>query len=304
MEKQIQIEMGGRCGNQLFQYAFARALQQSFYPDYVIKSAFKNVYKSGKKEEGWENSLKYFNVAYSEETSRCRLTLSQRISCGVFYCLKRITSKDLEVKAQSYLNKRGIYSTRKSCYVPAVQSKKANIYCRGRFEAHEYFDGIRDMLLEEFTPVAPVLEHNKQLLSDILSSESVCVTIRRGDFLNKGNEQFNVCDEKYYREAMRLIARDIPNARFYIFTDDVQNVKNHFNFPYEVVFESGNDPVWEKLRLMYSCKHFVIGNSTFSWWAQYLSRNPNKIVYAPKQWRISDEDCSGMYLPYMKYIDK
>lgn len=122
-------------------------------------------------------------------------------------------------------------------------------------------------------------------------------------FLYKGNEQFNVCSEHYYQEAMKRIVEEIPYAKFFVFTDDVKGARDHFSFPYEVVFESGDDPVWEKLRLMYSCKHFIIGNSTFSWWAQYLGRNPSKIVYAPKRWRNSDEDCSGMYLPYMKYID-
>lgn len=69
------------------------------------------------------------------------------------------------------------------------------------------------------------------------------------------------------------------------FSDDIKWVKTNIKIEgAKVYYESGEDPVWEKLRLMYSCKNFIISNSTFSWWAQYLSKNPNKIVISPNRW--------------------
>lgn len=61
----------------------------------------------------------------------------------------------------------------------------------------------------------------------------------------------------------------LPDCTFFGFSDDIDWVKNNMEFPGEVYYESGVDPVWEKLRLMSACKHFVLSNSSFSWWAQY-----------------------------------
>ena len=140
--------------------------------------------------------------------------------------------------------------------------------------------------MEEFTPKYGILEHNKELYKEIEKTESVCVTIRRGDFVEnkKFKQVYDVCTKSYYYRGMKEIAKQVKDPCFVIFSDDIPWIKKHMKFPYNVYYEDGTDTVQEKLRMMYSCKHFVISNSTFSWWAQYLSRNPNKIVVSPNRW--------------------
>ena len=95
---------------------------------------------------------------------------------------------------------------------------------------------------------------------------------------------FESCTPEYFEEAIKIMQKKVPKAKFFIFSDDVEWCKKNMKFPKDTKFETGTDPVWEKLRMMYSCKHFIISNSTFSWWAQYLSRNKEKIVIAPDRW--------------------
>ena len=78
--------------------------------------------------------------------------------------------------------------------------------------------------------------------------------------------------------------KKVKNAKFYIFSDDINWVKNNIDFGCDVTFVEGNNPNYEELRLMYTCKHFIISNSSFSWWAQHISSNPKKVVIAPNKW--------------------
>ena len=139
------------------------------------------------------------------------------------------------------------------------------------------------------TPKYDILAHNVDLYNDIKKSESVCITIRRWDFLDKSNKShFYVCTPEYFYRWIKIIQNKIPNAKFFVFSDDIQFCKNDMKFPKWTKFECWNDPIREKLRLMYSCKHFIISNSTFSWRAQYLSRSNKKLVVAPSRWCNDD----------------
>jgi hypothetical protein len=123
------------------------------------------------------------------------------------------------------------------------------------------------------------------LYEKIENTNSVCVTIRRGDFLlDQFIKSFYICTPEYFKKGIEKINNIIKNPQYIVFSDDIEWCKKNMSFPEGTVYESGNDPIYEKIRLMYSCKNFIISNSTFSWWAQYLSRNERKVVIAPKVW--------------------
>ena len=310
----IRLVTGGRLGNQLFRYAFARALQIKYFPDYELEVGFVTRRPITKEQHdfGLKNSLVDFQIEntlaedmlFTDKRFTSNFTFMQKLTYSFYRISRNILPKKLLPLINSKIfrkiyNHFGIYIAQPpSRYEPFNVSWRKNILCDSEFEAHEYFDEIRDVLLREFTPKHEVLSHNRELMNDIESSQSVCITIRRGDFLNTTAD---ICNEKFFVEAMKLIHEEIPDCKFFVFSDDVDDVKRNIHFPFDVIYETGNDPVWEKLRLMYSCKHFIMSNSTFSWWAQYLSRNPNKIVYAPSKWRIND-DCSGLDMPYMRRL--
>ena len=285
----------GRLGNQMFQYAFLRALQEKGY-DHEINLCFDFV----NAVNGFENGLKDFKVVDYKSTNQFGLSLSQKIIKKINYSFLRRNRKT-EIEEQKYemskirlLNNAGFFWLSQG-YYEFKKCKKKNKEAIGYFESAKYFENIKEKIREEFTPRYDKLEKNQFLYNLIENSESVCITIRRGDFLSKEHKsRFYVCTEDYFKRGIEYMQKHLKHPRFFVFSDDVEWCKKNMNFPENTEFEDGTDPVWEKLRLMYSCKHFIISNSTFSWWAQYLSRNEEKIVVAPSRWR--NGECNlGIY---------
>lgn len=290
----LNVEMRGRLGNQLFVYAFARKLQLTYNEE--INFSFSSVLNRNDSKNGWEDQLKHFNVApykvsnKSNELIKSQTNLIQKITFSIFYITYKKYKHDfnklfeIQAKYQKWINKFGIYWLSRGYFDFKFSKSKNKIFC-GSFESSKYFNDIRPYLLNEFTPVNKRLEKNKALYEIIENSESVCISIRRGDFTTSENAGLrDVCSKEYYTKAIDKMYAMLPNSTFIVFSDDIDWVKKNMNFKGTVYYEEGDDPVWEKLRLMYSCKHFILANSTFSWWAQYLSRNDKKIVISPSKW--------------------
>lgn len=300
----IYLEMYGRLGNQFFRYAVARAMQLELYPGEKVVINFQQIDDLKKNDPSFYNVLEDFNVAdygiyqkggkvIFKESSLC-----QKIVCALYYLqLRKYAPEQMnklvefESKWQALLNKFGLYWFRRGSW-ELQKSNKENKFLSGNFEDPRYFDGIRDMLISELTPKYPVIPKNEKMLNMIRSTNSICLSVRRGDF--ESNADFkklhSICHREYFEQAIDKIKHLVPNPTFFMFSDDIEWVRKNIVTGCETFYEDGTDPVWEKLRLMSTCKHFIISNSTFSWWVQYLSTYENKIVVSPSKWFNNDYD--------------
>jgi hypothetical protein len=303
----------GRLGNQMFQYAYCRAIKEAFGGDLAF--SFDKVYQQKEVDNssnGFENSLCYFNVddfeVFEGDVIQRYGNILQLLLYRSFQYIRRKFFKNKSW--QTLFCRIGLYQYNDKdydFYKNFKFLKKKSIFrkliiCYDFLEYPKLFDCIRTILIKEFTPKLPPLKCNEKLYQIINNTNSIYVSVRRGDYLEpQYTNKFYICDETYIYNAIDKINQLIDNPVLVFFSDDIKWVKENIKTNLPSYYESGEDPVWEKLRLMYSCKHFIISNSTFSWWAQYLSRNENKIVISPDRW-YNDESMNIHHLISKDFI--
>ena len=166
-------------------------------------------------------------------------------------------------------------------YDKSVFTKKKDTYFYGYRQSEKYFLSIRDQLLKDFVPkiISPLLNKYIMKLSWIIS---IGLHVRRGDYVSLW---LTVCDELYYQNALQYFHEHLNQPfQLIVFSDDIDWVKQNYNFldDFSTIFIdwlSGPESIY----LMSLCNHFVIANSTFSWWGAWLIQNSNKKIIAPKE---------------------
>lgn len=158
-----------------------------------------------------------------------------------------------------------------------------NCFFFGDWQKASFFDGL-DLgikLKEEH-----ITDDARALAKQMRQENSVAVHIRRTDY-----EKFNwFLDMSYYVEAVEKIKRAVNDPQIYIFSDDIGWCVSNLDFHVrEFVMKGELLDFW----LMSQCKHNIIANSSYSFWAAYLNENPEKIVIYPKGWKCCENpvDC-------------
>lgn len=278
-------------GNQMFQYVYARTLQQK------KKSMKLLVCTEGFRDDKNGRSFSLHHFCLNDKV--CILSGFWNKVCYKIYreykkklmANKKYQSMDVNEKI-NYLQRRGVYLCdwgNPYMDLPVNYSKMPVVFIWGDFQNPHLWNDV-SFINEELTIKEKVADKNKKMLQMIKDTESVCMHVRRGDYVDPKSKWFkllNICNEDYYLSAMDNIAKKIENPVFFLFSnshEDIEWIMHNYSFGYQVVPVDLNNQDYEDLQLMTECKHFILSNSTYSYWAQYLSENKGKVVVAPEKW--------------------
>ena len=297
----------GNAGNQFFQYAFSRMLQEKNGGELIID--YSEVHYNDGMWEGSDNLLKEFNTipykyVLSDDNNPHKLICKLIRKGDELLKLKPFTVRNYKfyLFCARHLERFGVYYFGSAFYkfrYPHLHS----ISIKGYFESPLYFEKVDKTICNELTPRHEVLEHNLDIYKKICESQSVCISVKRMDVDNTEISDVYWYDINYFYHAIEYIKSRVDNPRWVVFSDNIEWCRSNIKIDGDVIFETEDNPIWEKIRLMSSCKHFIIHNSTFSWWAQHLSRNEDKIVVAPVKWMQREDQPIDIYEKHFVYID-
>lgn len=282
----IIIKIFQGLGNQLFQYALSRSLQMRHGVPVKLDLTWYDEY-SNHRTFGLDKFNTKFEIATYEEATQ--------VKNGIYpnKLLQLLNNKLLLFKKyyqQPYFKED---LSRLDSNISKINSRT---YVEGYFSSDYFFKDYREVLMKELTLINQPNEINQKWIEKMKSSNSVALTVRRGDFI--GNPLHDVCDINYFHRAIHEITKYVENPVFFIFSDNLEWTKENLNMDKAHFFMGHNFPnFYEDMRLIRNCKHHIIPNSTFSWWGAWLGDDSDKIVIAPKTWLNSDSIDYSYFLP-------
>lgn len=274
----VITRLNGGLGNQLFQYAAGRALAErldvplkidiSEFETYPLRRFELNKFQINA-EIATQNEVTRFVINQSRfQRSVCRVA----IALGVKFSKIPLN--------ENKFNYDGVF-----------EKIRYPMYLNGYWQSEKYFKSAEKTLRGELCLAKALDETSEKFFFEIQKYSAISLHIRRGDYLTNPSAAavHGVCPLDYYYSAIRHIAAHVENPYFFVFSDDQQWAKDNLRIghPVQFVDVNGPDRGVEDMWLMKSCKHHIIANSSFSWWAAWLNNYQDKIVIAPRGWFLN-----------------
>lgn len=266
----IVIQLAGGLGNQMQQYALYRKFVRLGKEARVDISWFDGQRKN-RNITGRELELNYFDrliyeVCLPEE--KIRLIGTEGISGKI--------RRQLFPGSVKWFHESQMYHPEIFGFI--------DMYLSGYFACEKYYGDILYDLRDHIQFPVSTNPLNRKIMEEMQNSCSVSVHIRRGDYLNAQNREMfgGICTDKYYESAMAFLMNRFENAHFYMFSDDPEYVRSHYQGKQFTIIDwnKGQDSFYD-MQLMSCCRHNICANSTFSFWGARLNGNEDKIMIRP-----------------------
>ncbi len=287
----LVVNFIGGLGNQMFQYAFGRAiaLKRELPVKFNVIELLDRTPKENFTFRNYELDIFAAEIAIaSEEEVAIYNYQPKSLPEKVYYKVKRKLLKPQVFKERAYYT-----------YDPDVYRSSENTYYDGYWQTEQYFQEFASVLRKDLAFKTEPQGQNATLAKQIQASNAIAVHVRRGDYVSNAisNQVHGTCSPEYYRQAVDILRQQVSNPVLFVFSDEPEWVQQNLAFDLPTVYVSHNkgQKSFEDMRLMSLCQHNIIANSSFSWWGAWLNDNPKKQVIAPRQWMQSEViDSSGL----------
>lgn len=272
----IIVKLLGGLGNQMFQYAMGRAIA------YQRKDLLKLDISEFAQYNLRKYALSHFNIQESFATpTQIEEILNQPIRNIPWDVLKHFHW------IIPYYRK-SLYREQSFLYDLNVLNARSNVLFSGYWQSEKYFKQIENIIRQDFQLKDIPDELNHEMANLMQVSDSISLHVRRGDYVtNPVTQEFHgLCSPKYYQKAIQIVQDKIDNPVFFVFSDDMEWVKQNMNIPCKCYYITNNTAKKDYLDmwLMSQCKHHIIANSSFSWWGAWLGGLDDSLTIAPKKW--------------------
>ncbi len=172
-------------------------------------------------------------------------------------------------------------------YDPRFETLTGSVCLYGTWQSYRYFEDAAETIRAEIRLSSEPMGANRIWLDRIRQSNSVCLHVRRGDYLvpHPIGHTTVYAPVSYYYRAVHIVRERLENPQFYVFSDDWPWCRENLTIEGAVLVDAnGPEAVVEELRLMAACRHHIIANSSLSWWAAWLAKHPEQVVIAPQPW--------------------
>ena len=270
-DRKVIVRIKGGLGNQLFCYAVARRLSLINNAELVIDDV------SGflRDTHCRKYSLDYFQIPIRKATPAERMEPFERYRRGI----AKFIARQKQFQQREYIEQEGIdFDPRMLEIYPT-----GTLYLDGLWQSEGYFRDVEKIIRQDLHIVPPKDSENLKMMDKIISTNSVCVHYRWFD--SPDTSASHNLNRDYYIAALDFIKERVSAPHFILFSDNPEAALEILGLPDDtttcVRHNNDDESAYADLWLMTKCKHYIIANSTFSWWGAWLGESESTIIVAP-----------------------